>query len=79
MKQAVAGSASSATSVYIRASWAYWLRNGFSAVSTAAIQAALMLRKIARAAHQATGMASSANSSDSARTPASVLPAALSQ
>ena len=79
MKQVVAGIASSATSEYIRASCAYCARNGLNAISTAANHAARCVPQICRPAHQAAGIASSANSSDSPRTPASVRPATSSQ
>ena len=79
MKQVVAGIASSATSEYIRASCAYCARNGLKAISTAANQAAFVLSQITRPAQNAAGIASSANSRLSPRTPASLRPPTSSQ
>jgi hypothetical protein len=73
-----ASSASSAASAYMRVSCAYWVRNGLVAVRTAAIQPPRVPNSI-RAAHQATGTASSANSSDSARVASSDVPASRIQ
>ena len=79
MKQVVAGIASSATSEYIRASWAYCARNGLKAASTAANQAALVVPQIIRPAQNEAGIASSANSRLRPRTPLSLRPAMSSQ
>ena len=69
-----ANTASSAHSAYMRASWAYSVRNGLVAASTAAIQPARVPNS-ARAAHQATGMHSSAHVSESTRAASSDVPA----
>ncbi len=58
----------------MRASWAYWVMNGFVAASTAAIQPA-RLPNSACAAQKDTGIASVANSSESVRAPGSEVPA----
>ena len=79
MKHVVAGIASSATSEYIRASWAYCARNGLKAISTAENHAARCVPQICRPAHQPAGIAISANSRLRPRTPDSLRPAMSSQ
>ena len=73
---ALAISDSSTVSAYMRASCAYWVRNGLVAASTAAIHPERVPNSV-RAAHQATGTATSPNTTDSARTASSEVPATL--
>ena len=75
----MAGIASSATSEYIRASWAYCARNGLKAISTAVNHAAFCEPQTIRPAQKPAGTASSANSRLSPRTPASLRPPTSSQ
>ena len=73
-----ATSASSATSAYIRASCAKRVRNGFVAISTAAIHPAREPNSV-RAAHHATGTAISAHSTENQRVASSDVPATAIQ
>ena len=59
----------------MRASWAYWLRNGLKAIRTAANQPAFCVPQTVRPAHHATGMASNAQARLKDRTPSSESPA----
>ena len=71
-------SPSSATSVYMRPSCAYWVRNGLTAVSSAAIQAVRRPKSV-HPAQKATGTQSAANSTDSPCTLSSERPASAIQ
>ena len=63
----------------MRASCAYWLRNGLKAIRTAANQPAFCVPQTVLPAHHATGMASSAQARLKDRTPSSLSPASPSQ